>query len=186
MSPNYRQLLSLVLGFNLTTILYHYGPTTNKDISSDQLIVHLELLFPHVKILRIIFSQVDFLIVSFLLKTTKRDLRSKTEVLNGLLPKLTMFITAPIIFLKYLALGITTNCICGIHCLALDGFNLNTGHKLSSKEKKLQPSRKSSLGLQGGKQEFYLCSTQPPQLLESYSSKSFVNLKEKCQKLKNR
>ena len=39
-------------------------------------------------------------------------------------------------FFQYLALDVTTNCICEIQCLALDGFVLNTVHKLSSKEKK--------------------------------------------------
>ena len=40
--------------------------------------------------------------------------------------------------MEYLALDVTTNCICEIHCIAavLDGFDLNTVHKLSSKEKK--------------------------------------------------
>ena len=32
---------------------------------------------------------------------------------------------------------ITANCICEIHCIALNGFNLNSVHKLSSKEKKI-------------------------------------------------
>ena len=32
---------------------------------------------------------------------------------------------------------VTANCQCEIHCLVLDGFNLNTVHKLSSNEKKL-------------------------------------------------
>ena len=40
-------------------------------------------------------------------------------------------------FLKYLVLDVTANCIREIHCLALDGFDLNTVHKLSSKEKKI-------------------------------------------------
>ena len=39
------------------------------------------------------------------------------------------------VFLQYLALDITPNCICEIYCLALDGFDLKTVHKLSSKEK---------------------------------------------------
>ena len=33
-------------------------------------------------------------------------------------------------------MAVTANCICEIHCLALDGLDLNTVHKLSSKEKK--------------------------------------------------
>ena len=40
-------------------------------------------------------------------------------------------------FLWYLALDVTASCICEIHCLALDGFDLNTVHQLSSKEKKI-------------------------------------------------
>ena len=44
-------------------------------------------------------------------------------------------------FLQYLALDATANCICEIHCLALDGFYLNTVHKLSSKEKNLGGAR---------------------------------------------
>ena len=39
-------------------------------------------------------------------------------------------------FLQYLALDVTANCICEVHCIALDGFDFNTVHQLSSKEKK--------------------------------------------------
>ena len=39
-------------------------------------------------------------------------------------------------FLLYIALDVTANYIYEIHCLALDGFKLNTVHKLSSKMKK--------------------------------------------------
>ena len=35
-------------------------------------------------------------------------------------------------FLQCLALDATANCICEIRCIALDGFDLNTVHKLSS------------------------------------------------------
>ena len=71
-------------------------------------------------------------------------------------------------FLYYLDLDVTANCICEIHCLALDGFDLYTVHKLSSKEKtsqreKSRPSRDLSLWLLGGKQERFLCATEPPQ-----------------------
>ena len=52
---------------------------------------------------------------------------------------------------------VTANCIWEIHCLALDGFDLNTVHKLSSKEKHL--GRDLNLGL--GKQECFLCDMQP-------------------------
>ena len=65
-------------------------------------------------------------------------------------------------FFSYLALNVTANCICEIQCLALDGFNLNTVHKLSSKEKKSQRSRDSNQRHLGGKQECFLCATQPP------------------------
>ena len=46
--------------------------------------------------------------------------------------------------------------------LALVGLNLNTIHKLSSKEKEYPQSWDSKPGLLGGKQECYLCATQPP------------------------
>ena len=39
-------------------------------------------------------------------------------------------------FLQYLAQDITPNGISGIHCLAQDGFDLNTVHKICTKEKK--------------------------------------------------
>ena len=57
---------------------------------------------------------------------------------------------------------VTANCICEIHCLALDGFDLNTVLKLSSKEKKSQRSRDLNLGLLGGKQECFHCAMQLP------------------------
>ena len=67
-------------------------------------------------------------------------------------------------FWWYLALDVTVNCICEIHCLALEGFDLNTVHKLCSKEKnsrreKSRWSRDLNPGLLGGK---HLCATQPP------------------------
>ena len=40
-------------------------------------------------------------------------------------------------FLVYLALDVTANCICEIRYLALDGFDLNAVHKLSSKGKNI-------------------------------------------------
>ena len=43
-----------------------------------------------------------------------------------------------------LALDVTANCICELHCFALDGFDLNTVHKLSSKEKKSWRSQNSN------------------------------------------
>ena len=66
------------------------------------------------------------------------------------------------VFLWFLALDVTAYCICEIHCLAIYGFNLNTVHNLSSKEKKSQRSRDSNPGLLGGKQECFHCATQPP------------------------
>ena len=44
------------------------------------------------------------------------------------------------------ALDVTANCICEIHCLALDGFNINTVHKLSSVEKNSQREISAELG----------------------------------------
>ena len=40
-------------------------------------------------------------------------------------------------FCSTLTMDVTANCICKIHCLALDGFDRNTVHKLYSKEKNL-------------------------------------------------
>ena len=34
-------------------------------------------------------------------------------------------------------MDITAKCICENHCLALDGYDLNSVHKLNSKEKKI-------------------------------------------------
>ena len=50
---------------------------------------------------------------------------------------------------------------CCAKCLALDGFDLYAVHKLSSKEKKSQRSQDSNPGMLSGKQECYLCATQP-------------------------
>ena len=41
------------------------------------------------------------------------------------------------LFSLFLALDVTANCICEIRRLALDGFDINTVHKLRSKEKKI-------------------------------------------------
>ena len=60
-------------------------------------------------------------------------------------------------FLQYIALDVTPNCTCEIHCLALDGFSLNTFYKLSSKEKKSWRSQHSNPGLLGGQLECFLC-----------------------------
>ena len=63
-------------------------------------------------------------------------------------------------FLYYLALNATANCICELHCIALDGFDLNSVHKFSSKEKKSWKSQDSNPGLLDGKHECYLCATK--------------------------
>ena len=52
------------------------------------------------------------------------------------------------LFLSDLALDVTANYICEIHCLALDGFKLNTVHQLSNKGKTSQQSRDA--GIQSG------------------------------------
>ena len=67
-------------------------------------------------------------------------------------------------FLQHLTLDVNAKCICEIHYLALDGFDLTTVHKLSSKEKKSWRSQVSNPGLLGGKQECFLCAMQPPHL----------------------
>ena len=54
------------------------------------------------------------------------------------------------IFWKYLALDVTDNCICEINCFALDGFDLNTVHKPSSKEKKISAEPGFEPGAAGG------------------------------------
>ena len=75
-------------------------------------------------------------------------------------------------FLLYLALDVTTYCIREIHCLALDGFDINTIHKLRSKEKNSQEEncqrgRDSDLGLLDVKQECNLCA------IRNYRPKKF-------------
>ena len=62
----------------------------------------------------------------------------------------------------HLDLDVTANCICEIRFLALDGFDPNAVHQLSSKDEKSQQSRDSKPGLLGGKQECFLCAMQPP------------------------
>ena len=52
------------------------------------------------------------------------------------LSTITGFFNMAQVSLQYLSLDVTANWIREIHCLALDGFDLNTVHKLSSKEKK--------------------------------------------------
>ena len=62
----------------------------------------------------------------------------------------------------YVALDITSNCICKIHWLLLDSFDLNTVHKLSSKEKKSLRSPDWSLGLMVGSKNASLALRSPP------------------------
>ena len=64
-------------------------------------------------------------------------------------------------FLKYLALDVTAYWIREIHCIALDMFDFNTVHKLSSKEKKSWANQDFNTGLLCGKQECFLCALQP-------------------------
>ena len=47
----------------------------------------------------------------------------------------------------YLALDFTAYCICEILCLALDGFGLNTVHKLAAKIKILSGARTQTRGI---------------------------------------
>ena len=61
-----------------------------------------------------------------------------------------------------LVVDVIANCFCEIHRLALDGFDLNTVHKLSSKEKKSRQSQDSNPGLLGGM--LALCNAAPPVL----------------------
>ena len=56
----------------------------------------------------------------------------------------------------YVALDVTAICICEIHCLAIDGFVLNTVHKLSSKEKTSRQSWDSNPGLRSTEEAFLL------------------------------
>ena len=72
------------------------------------------------------------------------------------------------IFLYYLVLDVTANCFCEICCLGLDGFDLNSAHQLSYKEKKiLVDSTKIFVnpGLLGVKQEFFSVRHSPLSLL---------------------
>ena len=91
----------------------------------------------------------------------------ETAVMTSFFPRIKQSFSVNNIFgesvsylFKYIALDVPPNCICEIHCIALDGFNLNTVHILSSKEKKSQPSHGSNSELLGGKLQCYLCVTQ--------------------------
>ena len=75
---------------------------------------------------------------------------SQILALNILSTQLDLF------FFVVLSSDITANCIGEINCLALDGFDLYTVHKLSSKEKKYCRSQISNPRLLGGKQECFL------------------------------
>ena len=78
----------------------------------------------------------------------------------------------------YLAVVAIANCICEIGCLVLDGFDLNTAHRQSCKEKKSWQTRDLNPGLLGGKQECFLCGTQkqPPDLLISSQQQAILVL----------
>ena len=68
-------------------------------------------------------------------------------------------------FLWYLALDVTANWICETHCLALDGFNLNTVHKLSNKEKYIGSARIQTRGYwMGSKNAATVLYSPPPPL----------------------
>ena len=66
-----------------------------------------------------------------------------------------------ITFLLYLVLEVTADCICEIHCIELDGFDVNAAHKLSSKVKNSQ-REKSWLSRDLNPLGSFLCVTQPP------------------------
>ena len=64
-------------------------------------------------------------------KTVEQDLAAKEVSLKFLL----LAISLPDHHSFFvLALDVTANCICEIHCSAIDGFNLSTVHKLSRKK----------------------------------------------------
>ena len=77
------------------------------------------------------------------------------------------------LLLLCLILGFTANCIFEIHCLALDGFDVNTAYKPSSKDKKSWQSRVLNPGLLVWKLECFLCATQPP--WRNKNKNSFTN-----------
>ena len=84
-------------------------------------------------------------------------------------------------FLLCLVHDVSSNCICGGLCLALDGFDLKTVHKLSTQKKILRQGQDSNLGLLNGMKECFLCATQPPKLtylrvkwLDQLSLKNFL------------
>ena len=62
----------------------------------------------------------------------------------------------------YVVLSLGRHRICETNCLALDRLDFNAVHKLSSKDKKSQLSLDLNPLLLGGKQERFLCATQPP------------------------
>ena len=78
-------------------------------------------------------------------------------------------------FLKYLALDVTAYCICKIHCLALEWFNLNTVHKLSGREEKSRQSQNLNPGLLGWKQSASSAQCSHSSWCELKSSKIGIN-----------
>ena len=86
-------------------------------------------------------------------------------------------------YLFFVVLSFGRHFICEIHCLALDGFDLNTVHKLSSKEKIFRPCQDSNLGLLGWKQVCFFCAMQPPlpQLYQYFKRSAFPKVtQEQC------
>ena len=61
-------------------------------------------------------------------------------------------------FWYYLAVDITANSICKIHCLALDGFDFNTVNKNAVKRRNLGKARIRTLGCWVGSKNASLCS----------------------------
>ena len=63
----------------------------------------------------------------------------------------------------------TANCICEIHFLALDGFNLNTVHKLGIKEKNVLAEPRFQPGVAGWDARMQpLCYATPPPPLSTH------------------
>ena len=82
--------------------------------------------------------------------------------------------------LLYFALDVTANCISGIHCLALDGFDLNTVRKLNNKERKSWQSQDSNPVLQVW---MLLRAIQPPKLIHDNAQFIFIKGAETEEKL---
>ena len=70
------------------------------------------------------------------LHSRKKDKGKKCSLSCVALASILSIVFGKNIFLEYLAVDVKANCICEIHCFALDELDLNTVLKLSSKEKK--------------------------------------------------